>query len=142
MYSSAIPSLPADSSPAESEADRRSGRTQIAIWTDNLIRQRLRADPRDVRQIAEGLKRLFPADARTFALEAEGLPILPAKVGVAPVRAVESQATSAELKQAIDDVERDLLALTTDHRLKDITAELQGWAQAIRTIISDGAAAA
>jgi hypothetical protein len=58
------------------------------------------------------------------------------------VRAVESQATSAELKQAIDNVERDLQALTTDHRLKNITAELQGWGQAIRTIVSDGAAAA
>jgi hypothetical protein len=70
------------------------------------------------------------------------LPILPVAVGVGPVRAVESQATSAELRQAIDNVERDLQALTTDHRLKDITAELQGWGQAIRTIISDGAAAA
>ncbi|MGH6842936.1 MAG: hypothetical protein ACREDV_12765, partial [Methylocella sp.] len=110
---------------------------------DNRIRQALRiGDPRDPAQIAEGLKRLFPAEARTLALETEGLPILPAKVGVGPVRAVESQATSAELKQAIDDVERDLTALTTDHRLKDITAELQGWGQAIRSIISDGAAAA
>ena len=70
------------------------------------------------------------------------MPILPAGVGVGPVRAVESQATSAELKQAIDNVERDLQALTTDHRLKDITAELQGWGEAIRAIVSVGAAAA
>lgn len=137
MYSSTY------SSPANSGTENRSNRTPIAIWTDNLIRQKLRiGDPRDPRQIADGLKQLFPADARTFALEEAGLPILPAGVGVGPVRAVELQVTSAELKQAIDNVERDLQALTTDHRLKDITAELQGWGQAIRTIISDGAAAA
>lgn len=137
MYSSTY------SSPADSGTENRSNRTPIAIWTDNLIRQKLRiGDPRDPRQIADGLKQLFPADARTFALEEAGLPILPAGVGVGPVRAVESQATSAELKQAIDNVERDLQALTTDHRLKDITAELQGWGEAIRTIVSDGAAAA
>jgi hypothetical protein len=137
MYSSTY------SSPADSGTENRSNRTPIAIRTDNLIRQKLRiGDPRDPRQIADGLKQLFPADARTFALEEAGLPILPVAVGVGPARAVESQATSAELSQAIDNVERDLQALTTDHRLKDITAELQGWGQAIRTIISDGAAAA
>jgi hypothetical protein len=54
----------------------------------------------------------------------------------------ESLATSSELNQAIADIERDLLALTTDHRLKGIGAELQGWAQAIRAIVSDGMAAA
>ena len=137
MYSSTY------SPTADAGSENCSNRTPIAIWTDNLIRQKLRiGDPRDPREIADGLKRLFPADARTFALEAEGLPTLPAKVGVGSIRAVELQATGAELKQAIDDVERDLQALTTDHRLKDITAELQGWGQAIRTIVSDGAAAA
>ena len=137
MYSSTY------SPTADSGTENRSNRTPIAIRTDNLIRQKLRiGDPRDPRQIADGLKQLFPADARTFALEEAGLPILPVAVGVGPVRAVESQATSAELRQAIDNVERDLQALTTDHRLKDITAELQGWGHAIRTIISDGAAAA
>lgn len=128
---------------ANTETNDRIDRTPVAIRTDNLIRQRLRiGDPRDPSQIADGLKRLFPVDARTLALETQGLPTLPAQVGVGPARAVESQATGAELKQAIDDVERDLMALTTDHRLKDITAELQGWGQAIRIIISDGAAAA
>lgn len=137
MYSSTY------SSTADSGTENRGNRTPIAIRTDNLIRQRLRiGDPRDPRQIADGLKQLFPADARTFALEAEGLPTLPVGVGVGPMRALESQATGAELRQAIDNVERDLQALTTDHRLKDITAELQGWGQAIRILVSDGAAAA
>jgi hypothetical protein len=51
-------------------------------------------------------------------------------------------ATSAELDQANADVERDLRALTTDHRLKDVEIELQGWGQAIRGIIADGTSAA
>ena len=84
MYSSTY------SPTADAGSENRSNRTPIAIWTDNLIRQKLRiGDPRDPREIADGLKRLFPADARTFALEAEGLPTLPAKVGVGSIRAVE-----------------------------------------------------
>ncbi|MDJ1156817.1 hypothetical protein QNA08_00975 [Chelatococcus sp. SYSU_G07232] len=118
-------------------------RTPVAVRADNLIRQRLRiGDPRNPQEVAEGLKRLFTQDARKLAAEAEGLPVVPARFVGEAARSPESQATGAELKQAIDDVERDLGALTADHRLKDISAELQGWGQAIRSIISDGTAAA
>jgi hypothetical protein len=118
-------------------------RTPVAIKADSLIRQRLRiGDPRNPREIAEGLKRKFPKDARALVAEAEGFPILPSRFAPAPVRPAESLATGSELKQATDDVERDLAALTTDHRLKDVTPELQGWGQAIRSIIGDGTGAA
>ena len=53
-------------------------RTPAAIRADNLIRQRLRiGDPRDPREVAEGLKRLFPKDAGLLAAEAEGFAVVP-----------------------------------------------------------------
>jgi hypothetical protein len=126
-----------------SEAVAPLDRTPAAIRADNLIRQRLRiGDPRDAREVAEGLKRLFPHDARLLASEAEGLPVLPTRWTSAPTRVPESQAIGSELTQGVANIERDLLALTTDHRLKDITAELQGWGQAIRGIVADGTGAA
>ena len=118
-------------------------RTPTAIRADNLIRQRLRiGDPNKPEDVAEGLKRRFAKEAQALASEALGRPLAPMAFGVPVVRAPESLATGAEIRQAMDDVERDLAALVRDHRLKDIEAELQGWAQAIRSIIADGAAAA
>lgn len=119
-------------------------RSPAAVRADNLIRQRLRiGDPRDPRAVAEGLKRRFPEAARELDLESAGLPRLPStyRWGNGRVHS-ESLATNSELAQATGDVERDLSALTTDHRLKDIWTELQGWSQAIRTIVADGTAAA
>src|SRR5215218_10204378 len=117
-------------------------RTPAAIKADNLIRQRLRiGDPRDPREVAEGLKRLFPKDAGLLAAEAEGFAVVPSPTRTM-ARLPESMATGAELNQAIADIDRDLVALTGDHRLKGISAELQGWGQAIRSIVADGAAAA
>jgi hypothetical protein len=128
---------------ATSEAVSPRDRTPAAIRADNLIRQRLRiGDPNSALEVAEGLRRLFPSQARLLQAEAEGLPVLPTRWTPGPVRAPESLATSSELTQGIANIERDLLALTTDHRLKDITAELQGWAQAIRSIVADGTGAA
>jgi hypothetical protein len=118
-------------------------RTPVAIRADNLIRQRLRiGDPRSSLEVAEGLRRIFPKDARALRAEAEGFPVLPIRFAPVVARPPESLATGAELKQAVDDVERDLTALTTDHRLKDIAPELQGWGQAIRSIVNDGTSAA
>jgi hypothetical protein len=118
-------------------------RTPIAIKADNLIRQQLRiGNAHSSREIAEGLRRRFPKEARALVAEAEGFPILPTRFAPTVIRPAESAATGAELRQATDDVERDLAALTTDHRLKDITPELQGWGQAIRSIIADGTAGA
>ncbi|MDF2765025.1 MAG: hypothetical protein K0S81_2019 [Rhodospirillales bacterium] len=117
-------------------------RTPAAIRVDNLIRQLLRiGDPRDPREVAEGLKRLFPKDAGLLASEAEGFAVVPSRMRAMP-RAAESMATGAELNQAVADIDRDLVALTTDHRLKGISAELLGWGQAIRSIVADGASAA
>src|SRR5919205_1070019 len=105
-------------------------RTPTAVRVDNIIRQRLRiGDPYDPNAVAEGLRRRFPRGARVQDLEGLGLPTLPDRFGTTVSRPSESLATSAELEQANADVERDLRALTTDHRLKDIEIELQGWGQ-------------
>ena len=62
-----------------------------------------------------------------------------------PTTAMVSQAptsSEAELQQAKDDVERDLQELLTNSLLKDVTPEIQGWAQAVRTSIQEGVVAA
>jgi hypothetical protein len=118
-------------------------RTPTAIRADNLIRQRLRiGDPNKPEDVAEGLRRRFAKEAQALASEALGRPLAPVAYGMPVVRAPESLATGAEIRQAMDDVERDIAALVRDHRLKDIEPELQGWGQAIRSIIADGTAAA
>jgi hypothetical protein len=116
-------------------------RSPTAITVDNLIRRRLRiSDPRNAREVADGLKRLFPADRQALEREASGLPLLRTPlVTAAPAAASPS---SSELEQALDDVERDLKSLLTNSQLKDIDAELEGWGQAMRAIIADGTAAA
>ena len=94
--------------------------------------------------VAEGLKRLFPEDARQLDLEATGLPACrraTSPAGRCPAPPSRSRPAPNSPRRPRD-VERDLLALGGDHRLKDITIELQGWGQAIRGIIADGTAAA
>jgi hypothetical protein len=119
------------------------GRSDVAVLADNIIRQRLRiGDPHDPAEVARGLRRLFPEDARRLDAEAAGLPGVP-PAGPGPLlRPVEALATSAEMERATASVERDLLALAADHRLQGIAEELRGWSQAILGIISDGRAAA
>ena len=51
-------------------------------------------------------------------------------------------ATSLDLQQAKDDLEADLRELLTFNLLKDLTPELEGWAQAIRAAVADGERAA
>jgi hypothetical protein len=118
-------------------------RTPIAVKADNIIRQRLRiGNPNDPREVAEGLKRRFPKDARLLTAETEGFSLSPGVVTTPVMRAPESLATGSEIKAAVDNVARDLQALITDHRIKGIGPELRGWEQAIHGIIADGTAAA
>jgi hypothetical protein len=78
--------------------------------------------------------------AQAISQEAKGLPFLQA----APMQTLVPQAATssdAELQQARD-VDRDLHGLTTNALLKDVTPELQGWAQAVRSAITEGTTAA
>jgi len=127
----------AGSSPANS------GYQRMAL--DNLIRRELKvSDPNDPQQVANALLERFKEDPRAKAIgqEARGLPFLlsaPAN-GASLVQAATS--SDAELQQAKDDVNRDLQELLSNSLLKDVTPEIQGWAQAVRTAIAEGTTAA
>lgn len=120
-----------------------SGYQRLAL--DNLIRRELKvSDPNDPQQIANALLERFKDDPRAKAInqEAKGLPFLlsmPSN-GMPALQAPTSCA--AELKQASDDVNRDLEELTSNSLLKNVTPEIRGWAQAVRSAIQEGTAAA
>lgn len=107
---------------------------------DNLIRRELKVgDPSDPHQVAQALLSRYQGDPRASAIaqEASGLPFLQAVPLPAPVLQSPTS-TATEWRQACDDVDRDLAGLATDAILKDITPELNGWAQAIRTTLQEG----
>ncbi|MBD2075947.1 hypothetical protein H6F86_19160 [Phormidium sp. FACHB-592] len=111
---------------------------------DNLLRRELRVnDPNDAKQIETALLARYRSTSRALGLarEAEGLPFLQAASVQATVVPVTTS-NDLDLEQAIADIERDLTELTTNTVLKDITPELQGWASAIRSAISEGVSAA
>ena len=127
--------------PSYSAASAGIDRSPAAIKLDNMIRQRLRvSDPQSAAAVAEGLRRVFPKDDEALKREASGLPLVLARP-VSEIPAGDAP-SSTELIQAVDDTERDLASLTADSQLKDIQAELEGWGQAIRSVIADGTAAA
>jgi hypothetical protein len=102
---------------------------------DNLIRRELQVgDPSNAQEVADALLRRYKADPRAQAIQREalGLPTL-LEPSSSPVVKVMPTASDNEWKQAVDDVERDLLELTTSTLLKDVRQELNGWTQAIRS---------
>ncbi len=131
------------SSSSPSSAMPANGSTQ-RLALDNMIRRELKVgDPNDPAQIAQALLNRYKEDSRTIAIsqEAKGLPFLLS----APASSVLTQPlnySDSELQQAKGDVERDLEELSTNTLLKDITPEIQGWSQAIRTLITEGKNAA
>lgn len=131
------------SSSSPSSAMPANGSTQ-RLALDNMIRRELKVgDPNDPAQIAQALLNRYKEDSRAIAIgqEAKGLPFLLST----PAASQLPQATTssdAELQQAKDDVERDLRELTTNSLLKDVTLELEGWGEAVRSAINEGATAA
>jgi hypothetical protein len=129
-------------SPSGSAAPTNGSPQRMAL--DNIIRRELRvSDPSDPNQIAQALLTRYQDTPRAQAIsqEAKGLPFLQA----APMQTLVPQATTssdAELQQARDDVDRDLHELTTNALLKDVTPEIQGWGQAVRSAITEGTSAA
>lgn len=111
---------------------------------DNLLRRELKvSDPNDATQIAQALFARYKDTPKAAAItrEAQGVPFLLAPSTSAPV-VQGARSSDTEWQQAVDDVERDLHALTENAILKDIRPELQGWTMAIRSAIADGANAA
>ena len=107
---------------------------------DNLIRRELRVgDPGDPKQVAQALMQRYgeTPQARSLVNEAKGMPFLQT-VTLAPAPVAAPTATSLDLKQAKDDIEADMRELLTSNQLKDVTPELEGWAQSIRAAVADG----
>lgn len=111
---------------------------------DNLIRRELKVnDPNDSKQIAEALLTRYKDTPRAVAItrEAQGVPFVLSPSTSTPMPQV-MRSSDTEWEQAVNDVERDLRALSEDAILKDIKPELQGWTMAIRSAIADGMNAA
>lgn len=121
-----------------SQMDGTSSQQRLAL--DNLIRRELKVgDPGDPRQIAQALLERYQSDRRAQAIaqESRGLPFL--QTGPLTTQAPQvSAAAGSEWQQALGDIESDLRGLTSDAILKDVTPELQGWAQSIRSTLGEG----
>jgi hypothetical protein len=118
--------------------------SQQRLALDNLIRRELNVgDPSDPIQVAKALLSRYQDDPRARAIEqeAQGLPFLPHRTPMVPMTAAPTSSDN-ELALAMSDVQKGLTDLTTNPLLKDITPELQGWADAVRSAIEAGSSAA
>jgi hypothetical protein len=116
-------------------------RSQAAVALDNLIRRHLRvSDPRDPEAISKALRERYVDERQALEQERSGLPFVPQR----PITISDQGAgvSDLELRQAKDDVDRDLQALMANASLKDIRAELHGWSMSIHQVIADGTVAA
>lgn len=112
-------------------------RTPAAMALDNLIRRKLRVgDPMDAKEVVKALQSFYQEESQAMQREAEGLPFF--RVAAIPVQREAAPVMRAEVKQAEEDVERDLAHLTTHTLLKDVQAELTGWAYTLRGAVSEG----
>jgi hypothetical protein len=135
---------PTDSSLIKSAMSSQNGSTPLnnaaRMPLDNLLRRELKVnDPNDPLQIAQALSTRYKDNPKAIAIkrEAEGVPFITAAITSTPV-ATGTHSSDIELQQAMDDVERDLQELTTNSILKDIKPELEGWAMAIRSAVTEG----
>lgn len=117
-------------------------RSSTSVTVDNVIRRSLRvADPTDASQLAKALLTRYEGDAEALRRERAGTPIQVRTV-LPAVLPTGGGAMRAELAEAQNDLDRDLDALIGESQLKDIEAELRGWATAIRTASRNGLASA
>jgi len=116
--------------------------TSLAL--DNMLRNQLKvSNPRDPKQIAEGLMAFYQDLPTTAGIrqEALGLPFLQTPSLPAPAPA-QPTSSDAEFRIANGDVEKALLDLSNNPLTNDITPEMQGWGDSIRSAIAQGHAAA
>jgi hypothetical protein len=116
-----------------------------SLALDNMLRNHLRVNnPRDAKQVAEGLLNYYQdlPQAAGIRQEALGLPFLQGTNAAPPPAAASPGASDAELRIANGDVEKALQDLANNPLTNDITPEMNGWGQSIRTAIAQGRAAA
>src|ERR1700722_4775001 len=116
----------------------------VGLAIDNMLRNQLRiSNPRDPKQIAQGLAAYYQDLPQTAAInqEAAGLPFQHARaLPMAPPRQPSSSDT--EFNIANGDVERALQDLGSNPLTNDITPEMGGWSDSIRVAVAEGKTAA
>lgn len=118
--------------------------SKATLALDNLLRRELRVgDPHNPQQVAKALFERYQHQPRAMGIktEAQGLPFLRTPQVFVPA-APDNTATSVDLKRATDDVHKDLEQLSRSNLLKDIDAEIGGWADGIRGAVQEGVNAA
>ncbi|WP_158929572.1 hypothetical protein [Acidisphaera sp. S103] len=119
----------------------------VGLALDNMLRNHLKvSNPRDARQIAEGLMSYYQDLPQAAGLRQElmGLPSLPpaAMLAQQPSLAAQSSSSDTEFRIANGDVEKALIDLASNPLTNDITPEMQGWGDSIRAAVIQGHAAA
>jgi hypothetical protein len=116
----------------------------VSLALDNMLRNQLKVrDPRDMREVAEGLLSYYQdlPQAAAIAQEAAGLPFLQApQMAVLPPH--QATSSDAEFGIANGDVEKALQDLANNPLTNDITPEMQGWGDSLRNAIIQGRNAA
>jgi hypothetical protein len=129
---------------APHNGSRSSAAGNVGLAIDNMLRNQLRvSDPRDPKQIAQGLAAYYQDLPQTAAInqEAAGLPFQQTRA--LPMAAPRQPSSSdTEFNIANGDVEKALQDLATNPLTADITPEMQGWADSIRTAIAHAKVAA
>ena len=131
-------------SSGSSGAPRPGAGGTATVALDNMLRNQLRvSNPRDPRQIAEGLLAFYQdlPQAAGIKQEAMGLPFLQQPT-VVPPPPRQPGSSDTEFNIANGDVEKALADLASNPLTNDITPEMQGWGDSIRTAIVQGKAAA
>ena len=131
-----------DASSATGAVSGPPSKAKLAL--DNLLRRELRVgDPNNAQQVAKALFERYQHQPRAMGIktEAQGLPFLRTPQTFVPA-APDNTATSVDLKRATDDVHKDLEQLSRSNLLKDIDAEIGGWADGIRGAVQEGVNAA
>ena len=115
-----------------------------SLALDNMLRNQLKvSNPRDPKQVAEGLLAFYQGlpQAEGIRQEALGLPFLQAQTAPA-LPPPQPTSSDAEFNIANSDVEKALQDLASNPLTNDITPEMQGWGDSIRGAIMQGHAAA
>jgi hypothetical protein len=117
-------------------------RSATTLMVDNLLRRVLKvSNPASPDEVGRALLDRY-GDAANMLLNERGGFAVAAKPPFQPTVPVVAVSFSPEAAQALDDLNRDLDSLLQNSQLKDIRAELGGWARALRGIAADGLGAA
>jgi hypothetical protein len=131
--------------PRNAAAHNGASGASASLALDNMLRNHLRvSNPRDPRQVADGLLAYYQdlPQAAGIRQEALGLPFLQAPPPATLPAKSSPSSSDAEFQIASGDVEKALQDLANNPLTNDITPEMQGWGDSVRTAILQGRAAA